>query len=87
MSARIRATILRLLDQRQPGATICPSEAARVLWPGEWRRHMNEVRETAARMARIGELEICQGGSVVDPAAIRGPVRLGRRGLSGRGDL
>ena len=32
--AEIKACILRLLEKRQPGATICPSEAARALLKG-----------------------------------------------------
>lgn len=76
MNDSIRQAILFLLAKRIDGATICPSEAARTLWPENWRVEMPRVRETAVRMAHAGELELCQGGKVVDPAGFRGPIRL-----------
>jgi hypothetical protein len=76
---RIRKTITGLLAQRQPGATICPSEAARELAPEHWRPLMPQVRGVAVAMAAEGLLEIRQRGEVVAPdAPLRGPIRLGR---------
>ncbi|MEL7349130.1 MAG: DUF3253 domain-containing protein [Pseudomonadota bacterium] len=72
------AAILSLLAERQPEASICPSEAARRLDPTGWRNRMAEVREAAARLAAAGRLVVTQGGSPVDPAAARGPIRLRR---------
>ncbi len=71
-----REAILTLLARREPGASICPSEAAREVDPGQWRTRMDAVREAAARLASAGEIEICQGGEPVDPIQARGPVRL-----------
>jgi hypothetical protein len=73
-----RDAILALLDQRPPEASICPSEAARVLGGGDFRSHMDEVREAAARLADEGVVEVTQGGRRVDIADARGPVRLRR---------
>nr|WP_282600000.1 DUF3253 domain-containing protein [Patulibacter sp. SYSU D01012] len=76
---RIRATIDALLGARRPGATICPSDAARALRPdGDWRALMDDVRRVAAAEHDAGRLEVRQGGARVEPATARGPIRLGR---------
>ncbi|QEC47694.1 DUF3253 domain-containing protein [Baekduia soli] len=75
----IAAAIGDLLDRRAPGATICPSEAARALAGDEgFRPLMDDVRRVAAALAADGELEVTQDGEAVDPAAARGPIRLRR---------
>lgn len=77
--AVIEETILGLLAAREPGKTICPSEAARALGgtEEEWRARMEPVREVARAMVARGELEITQRGEpVADPADTRGPIRL-----------
>ena len=71
--------IAELLDQREPGKTICPSEAARMVGGETWRELMPPAREAAARMAERGEIEVTQGGAPVDALSARGPIRLGRR--------
>ena len=69
--------ILSLLHDRDPGKTICPSEAARVIaGEDDFRPHMAEVREAAGRLVARGRLEVTQGGSVVDLETARGPIRL-----------
>ncbi len=73
---QIEAAIGGLLARRAPGATICPSEAARALDPEGWRAHMDAVRAVAFGLADRGELEVTQGGEVVDGRAARGPIRL-----------
>ena len=73
----IERTIASLLARRAPGATICPSEAARALaGDAAFRELMEPVREAARAMAARGELEVSQGGRVVDPVHARGPIRL-----------
>jgi hypothetical protein len=72
--------ILDLLKERGPGRTICPSEAARRLDPENWRGLMDAVREAGSELAASGAIEICQGGSPVDPADARGPVRYRMKG-------
>ena len=67
-----------LLDARRPGATICPSEAARAVAPESWRELMPEARAAAGRLAARGAVEVTQGGAVVDVATARGPVRIRR---------
>ncbi len=72
-----REKILELLDERVPGKTICPSDAARALDEGSFRRLMPTVRAAAGELARDGAIEVTQRGSVVDLETVRGPVRLG----------
>jgi len=67
-----------LLDARAPGATICPSVAARAVDPEGWRALMPQARAAAGRLARRGEVEVTQRGAVVDVATARGPVRVRR---------
>lgn len=72
----LEATILRLLDARGAGKTVCPSEAARVISTGSWRDLMEPARRAARRLAAAGQIEITQGGRVVDGSTAKGPIRL-----------
>lgn len=73
---RLDRAILTLLDQRAPGATICPSEAARAVGGEEWRSLMEPARAAARRLVSRGEVEITQGGQPVDGATAKGPIRV-----------
>lgn len=76
---QVRDTIVGILRNRAPLATICPSEAARVLAPDAWRPLMPRVRAVAVAMAKGGVLEIRCGGRTMSPdERLRGPIRLGR---------
>ena len=77
---QLERTIDALLDQRRPGTTICPSEAARAVDPEGWRALMPAARAAAGRLAAAGDVEVTQRGAVVDVATARGPVRIRRRG-------
>lgn len=76
---RLEVAILELLARRAGEATICPSEAARAVFPDGWREHMEEARRAARRLVAAGAIEITQGGRVVDPSTAKGPVRLRRK--------
>ncbi len=76
---RLEQAIAGLLDGRRPGATICPSEAARAVDGDGWRDLMPAARAAAGRLADAGTVEVTQGGEVVDVATARGPVRIRRR--------
>ena len=78
MDARLQRTIGELIDQRRPDASICPSEAARAVDPEGWRELMPAARDAAGRLAAAGEVQVTQGGAVVDVATARGPVRVRR---------
>src|SRR3954469_14704497 len=76
----LEQTIGALLDQRRPGTTICPSEAARAVDAEGWRELMPAARAAAGRLAAAGEVEVTQRGTVVDVATAGGPVRIRRPG-------
>jgi hypothetical protein len=74
----LERVILDLLDGRSARASICPSEAAKVLG-GDWRARMEPARAAARRLAASGLVEITQGAKPVDPSTAKGPVRIRRR--------
>lgn len=83
---RLEESILDLLAERASTATICPSEAARAVAadgsdddPEGWRDLMEPARRAARRLVDRGEVEITQGGRVVDPSTAKGPIRIRRR--------
>ncbi len=76
---RWEEAILTMLDERDPSASICPSEVARRIEPRGWRGHMEEVRVAARRLARSGKVAITQRGKTRDPDGdLHGPVRISR---------
>ena len=75
--ADARKAILDLLADRDPGRTICPSEAARVLGGDDgFRPLMPVVRDAARTLADAGRIEVTQRGRRVDIDTARGPIRL-----------
>jgi hypothetical protein len=75
----LEAAILTLLERRADDGTICPSEAARaVAGEGDWRTLMGPARAAAGRLVDRGEVEVTQGGRVVDLTTARGPIRIRR---------
>ncbi len=76
--AELERVILRLLSQRAPEGSICPSDAARAARPDSWRELMDDVRAAAGRLAAQGHVDVTQGDRVVDIASARGPVRIRR---------
>lgn len=76
----LERAIVDLLGGRARGTTICPSEAARVVAPEEWKPLMQRTRCAARRLVAEGKLEIIQSGQVVDPSSAKGPIRLRLRG-------
>jgi hypothetical protein len=74
----LESAILRLLDARAGGASICPSEAARAVGGEDWRGLMERARCAARRLTVRGQVEITQRGGAVDASAARGPIRVRR---------
>lgn len=81
----VSAALRRMLEDRGPGKSICPSEVARAVAgrarpdttdPGAWRTLMPCVRAVVARLAARGEVVVLQRGRRVDPERARGPVRI-----------
>jgi hypothetical protein len=79
VQAQLRSIIIELLDHRDPGKTICPSEAARALAGTSFRPLMDTVRAAAAELVADGEIEVTQRGEVVDISQARGAIRLRRK--------
>ena len=75
---RLAAVIRVLLRHRSVDATICPSDAARVVGGESWRQLMDTAREVSGELARQGVLVVRQHGQDVDLATAKGPVRLAR---------
>lgn len=71
----MESIILKLLSLRK-GASICPSEAARLAFEEDWSDQMPAIRKVASKMAKQNQIEICQKGIVVDPDTVKGPIRL-----------
>lgn len=81
MADAMETAILELLAARRPGATICPSDAARRVAgddPKAWRPLMDEARAAATRLVARSEVIVTQGGEPTDPTLARGPIRIGR---------
>lgn len=72
----LAAKIRELLNARSAESSICPSDVARAAAPDNWRPLMDPVREAARHMVADGEVQITQGGEVVDPESVRGPIRI-----------
>ncbi|CAM3270996.1 hypothetical protein PSET11_01653 [Arthrobacter ulcerisalmonis] len=73
---RLTESILELLAARASTSTICPSDAARAVGDDSWRELMEPARAAARKLVASGEVEITQGGVVVDPATAKGPIRI-----------
>lgn len=77
-----RAATLALLGQRAAGATVCPSEVARVLAAAagaaaNWREAMPAVHAAVDQLAAEGRVRLSWKGQAL--AARDGPYRIGRR--------
>lgn len=82
---RLEEVTLSLLAGRAGASTICPSEVARAVGSEEsWRSLMEPARRAARRLVAAGEVEITQGGRVVDPSTAKGAIRIRRVAGAGR---
>lgn len=70
---------MRLLESRDPGKTICPSDAARDLDENNFRELMPTVRDAARSLVAAGRIDVTQSGQVVDLDTARGAIRLRMR--------
>ena len=77
---RLEEAILRLLQERGAGKTICPSEAARAVAASdereEWEPLMEPARAAARRLVAAQAIVITQHGHAVDASTAKGPIRL-----------
>ena len=72
----ISQTMLAMATERGTDKTICPSEVAREMFPANWRKHMEEVRQVAIDLHQQGKVSITQKGEPVDVNNIKGPIRI-----------
>ena len=75
----IKASIFRLLSERDTGKTICPSEAARDIAGKDekkWRLLMKPIKQVAVALALENEIQITRKRKPVDPLAFKGIYRL-----------
>lgn len=72
---RIDAAILALLHSRNDGASICPSEAARIVGGKSWRALMDDVRTRAALLSTKRRIRITRRGRTVVGHPTRGVLR------------
>ncbi len=80
MAYNIETTLLRLIGERGPDKTICPSEAAIAIAGKEgeaWGAMMPQVRRVAVRLANEGRIVVTRKGKAVDPNDFKGVYRLG----------
>lgn len=75
LQPRIEAAIRALLRSRREGATICPSEAARIADGSSWRRLLPTVREQAVGLARAGQIVILRDRVPATVDLTRGVLR------------
>ncbi|HEY9263177.1 MAG TPA: DUF3253 domain-containing protein [Mycobacterium sp.] len=74
---RLRAAIRALAVHRGRQSSTCPSDAARAVGGENWRELMYDARTLARELALSGDVEITQGGTVVDPRSEwSGPIRI-----------
>lgn len=75
MTDAARATVMALLAARAPGATICPSEAARAIAPGpEWRGAMVQVHAAVDGLTAEGIVRLSWKGRALGQRS--GPYRI-----------
>jgi hypothetical protein len=72
----IPQTILTMAAERAPDKTVCPSEIARALFPTNWRKHMQDIRDAAVELQKDGKITMTQKGQPVDDGNIKGPIRI-----------
>lgn len=72
-----RQAILGLLERRRPDASICPSEAARLIAPDGWREAMPQVHDAVDRLTAAGEISLTWKGKAMDRR--EGPYRIAKR--------
>ncbi len=77
MMGDARAAALALLASREPGATVCPSEVARAIAPGDtWRDAMPEVHAAVDCLLLEGRVGLSWKGRPL--SARTGPYRIRR---------
>ena len=79
---KIKTEHLKFAQQRGLGATYCPSEVARRIFPENWRNYMDTVRKVADDLVNKEVLVTLQKGEIIEniPSQAKGPIRLKLKG-------
>jgi hypothetical protein len=77
---RIDAAIMALLRSRRSGASVCPSDLARIVGGKTWRAMLPVVRDRAVRMSARGRIAILRRGRVIKENPTRGVLRYRLKG-------
>ena len=72
----IETAILSLLEKAGPEKSIAPADAAREVFPNNWRDRMRHVRNAAIHLARQGKIVVLRKGKPVDHENFKGVYRL-----------
>lgn len=72
----ISAMILAVATERGTEKSTCPSEIARMLFPGDWRQHMKDIVKVAINLQHQNKVVITQKGLPIDVNHIKGPIRI-----------
>jgi len=72
----IEAAILDVAGARGADGSITPEDVARALAGERWRPLLGAVRRAAASLAAAGRIDILRKGKPIDPAEVRGVIRL-----------
>ena len=75
---QLQDSLEALLDSRADTASVCPSEAAKAVGGTDWEELMEPARMAARRLVAAGVAQITQGGQVIDPSHVKGPIRVRR---------
>ena len=73
--AAIEAELLRLVTERGPEKSICPSDIARSL-AENWQPLLGRIRTIAVRLSVEGKIDVLRKGKPVPPEEVRGVIRL-----------
>jgi hypothetical protein len=77
VAQRLESAMRAFAEHRGPQSSTCPSDAARAAGGKDWRDLMPDAVAIARELAKAGEVEITQRGSVIDPDGDwRGPIRV-----------
>jgi hypothetical protein len=69
------AAILLMAEKAGEGKSITPAEVAMSL-AEDWRPLLKHIRAAARRLAEQGRIDILRHGKPIDPAALKGVIRL-----------
>jgi len=65
------------MGRMRKGASFCPSDVVRWLYPQDWRFFMDDVKEEMMRLYREGKISVTQKNNPVSPEFLpKGPIRI-----------